>query len=131
MEKEEKLLRSYFTAQCLLNILKKKTAYFTMVRLALGYVSTIFLVQFMRYLKRLYVRKFANRIILTLRSQLYYALLTGQKQTDIGDVITKTLSDADDCTEGELNKATLDRMQNALTYWIFGVEDSQNRHYER
>ena len=224
MEKEEKSLRSYFTAQwkplavvtvsgiiynvgmaagpwiegqlaqCLLNILEKKTTYFTMVRLALGYVLTIFLVQFMRYLKRLYVRKFANRTILTLRSQLYYALLTGQKQTDIGDVMTKALSDADDCAEGmrkftteifdtgvvmvvylcmlfaydwrltllvlifpplayvlaaglkkpvttsvanakkatgELNKATLDRTQNALTYRIFGVEDSQNRHYER
>ncbi|WP_035173673.1 ABC transporter ATP-binding protein, partial [Lactobacillus equicursoris] len=130
MEKEEKSLRSYFTAQwkplavvtvsgiiynvgmaagpwfegqlaqCLLNILEKKTTYFTMVRLALGYVLTIFLVQFMRYLKRLYVRKFANRTILTLRSQLYYALLTGQKQTDIGDVMTKALSDADDCAEG-------------------------------
>ncbi|MST80404.1 ABC transporter ATP-binding protein [Lactobacillus equicursoris] len=224
MEKEEKSLRSYFTAQwkplavvtvsgiiynvgmaagpwfegqlaqCLLNILEKKTTYFTMVRLALGYVLTIFLVQFMRYLKRLYVRKFANRTILTLRSQLYYALLTGQKQTDIGDVMTKALSDADDCAEGmrkftteifdtgvvmvvylcmlfaydwrltllvlifpplayvlaaglkkpvttsvanakkatgELNKATLDRTQNALTYRIFGVEDSQNHHYER
>lgn len=50
----------------------------------------------MRYLKGLYVRKFANRTILTLRSQLYYALLTGQKQTDVGDVMTKALSDADD-----------------------------------
>lgn len=83
-------------AQCLLNILEKKTAYFTMVRLALGYILTIFLLQFMRYLKCLYVRKLANRTILTLRSQLYYALLTRQKQTDIGDVMTKALSDADD-----------------------------------
>lgn len=104
-------------AQCLLNILEKKTTYFTMVRLALGYVLTIFLVQFMRYLKRLYVRKFANRTILTLRSQLYYALLTGQKQTDIGDVMTKALSDADDCAEG-MRKFTTEILTQAWS-WSF------------
>ena len=50
--------------QYLCDIIGGKKRPSAMVSLVVCYVLTIFFVQFMRYLKRLYVRKFANNIIL-------------------------------------------------------------------
>ncbi|MGE9966010.1 ABC transporter ATP-binding protein [Fusicatenibacter saccharivorans] len=73
-----------------------------MVRLAGCYVLTIFFVQFMRYLKRLYVRKFANNISKNMKMTLYRNLLYQKKEEheDAGTMMTKIIADADACVEG-------------------------------
>ncbi len=73
-----------------------------MVMLAVCYVLTILFVQFMRYLKRLYVRKFANHISKRMKMTLYWNLLH-RKREDLegaGSMMTKIISDADACVEG-------------------------------
>lgn len=73
-----------------------------MFTLAVCYVLTILFVQFMRYLKRLYVRKFANHISKIMKMTLYRNLLH-RKRKDLegaGSMMTKIISDADACVEG-------------------------------
>ena len=73
-----------------------------MVTLAACYALTILFVQFMRYLKRLYVRKFANHISKSMKMTLYRNLLH-RKREDLegaGSMMTKIISDADACVEG-------------------------------
>lgn len=73
-----------------------------MVVLAGGYVLTILFVQFMRFLKRLYVRKFANHISKSMKMTLYRNLLYRKKEDreEAGSMMTKIISDADACVEG-------------------------------
>ncbi|MGN1144294.1 MAG: ABC transporter ATP-binding protein, partial [Anaerovoracaceae bacterium] len=56
----------------------------------------------MRYLKRLYVRKFANNISKTMKMTLFSNLLHRKRseQEDAGAMMTKIISDADACVEG-------------------------------
>ena len=72
--------------------------------LALWYLITIGIVQGARYFKRLYVRKFANHISLTMKSLLYHHLLAEKpatiRQTDQGAFMTRVISDVDACVEG-------------------------------
>ena len=72
------------------------------VRLALCYVLTILFVQFMRYIKRLYVRKFANNISKNMKMILYRNLLYGNRagHEGAGAMMTKLIADADACVEG-------------------------------
>lgn len=88
--------------QYLYDILKKQRHPQQMLGLVICYVLTIFLVQFMRYLKRLYVRKFANNISKNMKMTLYRNLLYRQKenQEEAGSVMTKIIADADACVEG-------------------------------
>lgn len=91
-------------AQYLYDIIGKRKGFSDMVILALGYVLTIFIVQFMRYIKRLYVRKFANNINRDMKHVLYHSLVHKEKkefETErTGAVMTKAISDVDACVEG-------------------------------
>ena len=107
-------------AQCLVNILQQKARPSAMVKLSLGYVLAIFIVQFMRYLKRLYVRKFANQTILSMRSSLYQTLLTKTSLDDIGTIMTKAISDADDCAEG-MRKFTTEIFDTGVVMIVYIV----------
>lgn len=91
-------------AECLMQILTGERTYMTMVRLALGYVTAIGIVQLARYVKRFYVRRFANNINRRMKMTLYRALVQKSRaeleQEGAGNVMTKAISDVDDCVEG-------------------------------
>lgn len=88
--------------QCLCDILGMKKEPAEMILLAAAYALTILFVQAMRYLKRLYVRKFANNISKTMKMTLFSNLLHRKRseQEDAGAMMTKIISDADACVEG-------------------------------
>ncbi|MCI6887655.1 MAG: ABC transporter ATP-binding protein/permease [Lachnospiraceae bacterium] len=88
--------------QYLCDIIGRKRQPAEMIRLVLCYVPVLFFIQFMRCLKRLYVRKFANNISKSIKMTIYENLLyqrkTGQELP--GDMMTKIIADADACVEG-------------------------------
>ena len=75
-----------------------------MYALCLCYALVILGVQGARYVKRLYVRKFANNISLSMKDRLYQHLVQTPKrdmeQADTGALMTKVISDIDTCVEG-------------------------------
>lgn len=168
-----------------------------MAAVAAGYVLTVLAVQFLRFLKRLYVRKFANNINRSMKLDLYRGLLQRSfeelNREGAGKLMTKAISDVDACAEGirkfttevfdtgvallgylalllcydplltlivmvfppaafflaerlktavtravaaakesagRLNGATLDRLENALTYRVSGMESTRDAAYE-
>lgn len=72
--------------------------------LCLSYALVILGVQSSRYVKRLYVRKFANNISLSMKDILYQHLVQTPKRdmerADTGALMTKVISDIDTCVEG-------------------------------
>ncbi len=88
--------------QYLCDILGGRRTPAAMLRLAICYVLTILFVQFMRYIKRLYVRKFANNISKNMKMTLYRNLLYGNRaeHEGAGAMMTKLIADADACVEG-------------------------------
>lgn len=91
-------------AQYLYEILTGARKSADIVRLATIYVAVIAFVQGCRYLKRLYVRKFANSTARSMKMSVYRSLLRKStqkaKKEDVGAVMTKALSDCEDCAEG-------------------------------
>ena len=75
-----------------------------MYTLCLCYALVIVGVQGSRYVKRLYVRKFANNISLAMKNRIYQHLVQTPKQemeqADTGALMTKVISDIDTCVEG-------------------------------
>jgi ATP-binding cassette subfamily B protein len=91
-------------AQAVANLADGSGASATIAWLSLAYVLTTALVQAMRYLKRLYVRKFANKISRGMKERIYAGLLADTSgalaSQGAGTVMTKAISDVDDCVEG-------------------------------
>lgn len=91
-------------AGCLVDILGKRAAFVDMFILAGSYVLTIAVVQISRYIKRFYVRRFANNINRQMKQILYASLVHKSKKElnreGVGDVMTKAILDVDDCAEG-------------------------------
>lgn len=89
---------------CLYEILTNQAPSSRMLQLVLAYLCTIFIVQISRFLKRNYVRIFANNTNRTMKHTLYHHLLQisqAQMQSEgIGNILTKALNDVDDCSEG-------------------------------
>lgn len=75
-----------------------------MYALCLTYALVILGVQSARYVKRLYVRKFANNISLAMKAVLYRHLVqtptAAMEEADTGALMTKVISDIDTCVEG-------------------------------
>lgn len=91
-------------AGCLMRILTGTEQFSAMLRLAFFYVIVIGTVQLARYIKRFYVRRFANNVNRRMKRILYRTLVHKsrvelEKEGD-GNVITKAVSDVDDCVEG-------------------------------
>lgn len=88
--------------QYLCDIIGSKRQPIEMVLLAISYVLAIFFVQCMRYLKRLYVRKFANHISKNMKMTLCRNLLHKKRAEceEVGSLMTKIISDVDACVEG-------------------------------
>ena len=91
-------------AGCLALILEGRAGFREMLRLAAAYAAAIGVVQIARYLKRLYVRKFANNVNRQMKQILYRALVHKSRQElhqeAAGSVMTKAILDVDDCVEG-------------------------------
>ena len=89
---------------CLVDILNGNSEAAAMLSLVLGYVTAIAIVQVSRYVKRFYVRRFANNVNRRMKQVLYRSLVTKSraslKEEGEGDVMTKAILDVDDCAEG-------------------------------
>lgn len=91
-------------AQCLFDIFGRKKEFRDMVWLAALYILVIAAVQVARYIKRFYVRRFANHVNRNMKQILYGNLIHYGKaeleHENIGSIITKAISDVDACVEG-------------------------------
>ncbi len=91
-------------AQCLADILGGSEAASAMTALVLGYIVVTLIVQASRFVKRFYVRRFANNINRRMKGVLYANLVRQSRgaleQQGAGELMTKAISDVDDCAEG-------------------------------
>lgn len=91
-------------AGCLIDILSKNAVYKDMLILVIAYVISIGVVQVSRYIKRFYVRRFANNVNRRMKKILYGTLVlksrTELEGEGMGDIMTKAILDIDDCAEG-------------------------------
>lgn len=182
---------------CLVKILNGNQFFADMLVLVAGYVTAITMVQVSRYIKRFYVRRFANNVNRRMKEILYGSLVRKSRaeleEEGEGNVMTKAILDVDDCVEGmrkftteifdtgvalagyvgmllwydwrlallclifppisyytaekmkkmvqrtgaaykvqsgALSAATLDRVHNAVTYRVFGMEHGRQSAYE-
>ena len=91
-------------AQCLADILGGRETASAMTALAAGYILVTLLVQAARFIKRFYVRRFANNINRRMKGVLYANLVRQSRgaleKQGAGELMTKAISDVDDCAEG-------------------------------
>ena len=91
-------------AQCLADILGGSETAARMALLVLAYILTILVVQAARFIKRFYVRRFANNINRRMKGILYANLVRQSRaaleKEGAGELMTKAISDVDDCVEG-------------------------------
>lgn len=89
---------------CLVDILGGKAGYRDMLVLVTTYVISIAIVQISRYIKRFYVRRFANNVNRDMKEILYRSLVHRSRaeleEEGVGNVMTKAILDVDDCAEG-------------------------------
>ncbi len=88
----------------LVDILRGTGQFSDMLTLVAGYVAAIGIVQVSRYIKRFYVRRFANNVNRRMKEILYGSLVR-KSRADLreegeGDIMTKAILDVDDCVEG-------------------------------
>ena len=111
-------------AQCLMDVLKGTKVFSEMFKLAVGYVFAIAAVQIARYIKRLYVRRFANNVNRSMKHILYGNLIHKSKaeleKENIGNVITKAISDVDACVEG-MRKFTTEIFDTGVALICYAV----------
>ena len=91
-------------AQCLADILGGNAAASAMAMLVLAYILVTLVVQAARFIKRFYVRRFANNINRRMKGLLYANLVRQSRaaleKEGAGELMTKAISDVDDCVEG-------------------------------
>lgn len=91
-------------AQCLADILNGNQTADAMAMLVFAYIAVVFIVQAARFIKRFYVRRFANNINRRMKGILYANLVRKSRASlekeGAGELMTKAISDVDDCVEG-------------------------------
>lgn len=91
-------------AQCLADILGGGETAAKMAVLVPAYILVTLLVQAARFVKRFYVRRFANNINRRMKGILYANLVRQSRaaleKEGAGELMTKAISDVDDCVEG-------------------------------
>ena len=91
-------------AQCLADILGGSETASAMAVLVAGYIVVTLIVQASRFVKRFYVRRFANNINRRMKGVLYANLVRQSRgaleEQGAGELMTKAISDVDDCAEG-------------------------------
>lgn len=89
---------------CLVGILEGTGTFSNMLTLVIGYVIAIGVVQGARYLKRFYVRRFANNVNRSMKGILYGNQVEKSRkeleEEGAGSIMTKAILDVDDCAEG-------------------------------
>lgn len=89
---------------CLVDILNGLGQFSDMTVLVAAYVAAITVVQVSRYIKRFYVRRFANNVNRRMKEVLYGSLVrksrASLREEGEGTVMTKAILDVDDCVEG-------------------------------
>ena len=89
---------------CLVDILGGRSGFYDMLVLVIAYVLAIGVVQVSRYIKRFYVRRFANNVNRRMKHVLYGSLVRKSRleinEDGVGNVMTKAILDVDDCAEG-------------------------------
>lgn len=89
---------------CLVDILNGLGQFSDMAVLVAAYVAAIAVVQISRYIKRFYVRRFANNVNRRMKEVLYGSLVrksrASLREEGEGTVMTKAILDVDDCVEG-------------------------------
>ena len=75
-----------------------------MLYLVTDYVAVIAVVKISIYIKRFYVRRFANNVNRRMKQILYRSLVlksrASLREEGEGDIMTKAILDVDDCAEG-------------------------------
>ena len=88
----------------LVDILGGSGTFTSMLRLAVCYAAVTALVQGARYIKRFYVRRFANDVNRRMKRILYGSLIRKSRAElegeGVGSAMTKAIQDVDDCVEG-------------------------------
>ena len=91
-------------AQCLADILGGKATAAKMAMLVFAYIAVTLTVQATRFIKRFYVRRFANNVNRRMKGVLYANLIRKSRvsleKEGVGELMTKAVSDVDDCAEG-------------------------------
>ena len=91
-------------AQCLADILGGSETAAQMALLVLAYIAVTLLVQAARFIKRFYVRRFANNINRRMKGILYANLVRQSRaaleKEGAGELMIKAIADVDDCVEG-------------------------------
>lgn len=89
---------------CLVDILNGLGQFSDMTVLVAAYVAAITVVQVSRYIKRFYVRRFANNVNRRMKEVLYGSLVrksrASLREEGEGTIMTKAILDVDDCVEG-------------------------------
>lgn len=111
-------------AQYLADIIQKKRLASDMVRLAVTYVIVILIVQGARFIKRLFVRYFANHVNRRMKKALYQVLVHETKQeigqNNTGSIMTKAVADVDACVEG-MRKFTTEIFDTGVVMIAYAV----------
>ena len=110
--------------QCLADILGGKETARKMAALVAAYLVIVLVVQSARFVKRFYVRRFANHINRRMKGILYGNLVRSSRaaleQEGAGELMTKAISDVADCVEG-MRKFTTEVFDTGVVMVSYGV----------
>lgn len=91
-------------AQRLADILGGEKEAKSMVYLVVFYLCVTLVVQIARFIKRFFVRRFANNVNRRMKGVIYSNLIRQSRvalnNEGVGELMTKAISDVDDCVEG-------------------------------
>lgn len=108
----------------LVDILGGSGALPSMLRLAVCYAAVTALVQGARYIKRFYVRRFANDVNRRMKRILYGSLIRKSRAElegeGVGSAMTKAIQDVDDCVEG-MRKFTTEVFDTGVALYAYAV----------
>ena len=108
----------------LIDALIAKVNFNNLIKLSLTFIFIIGIVQFFRYLKRYYVRQFANATTATMRFMIYNNILHKEEKElndeNMGSLMTKAISDVDVCVEG-MRKSTTEVFDTGVLFITYLV----------
>lgn len=108
----------------LIDALIAKVNFNNLIKLSLTFIFIIGMVQFFRYLKRYYVRQFANATTATMRFMIYNNILHKEEKElndeNMGSLMTKAISDVDVCVEG-MRKSTTEVFDTGVLFITYLV----------
>lgn len=109
---------------CLIDILNGNKQFADMLTLVLFYILITAAVQSSRYIKRFYVRRFANNVNKRMKEILYGSLVHKSRpqlhEESEGTILTKAILDVDDCVEG-MRKFTTEIFDTGVALLAYAV----------